>query len=79
MWDETGAVKSGTIRRETRFPSEVGEWVLSGPHIYAGIPLFKTPRSRCVQNGDYDLLDLTELPEDYPQYQLCAELHCCNL
>ena len=65
MWDETGAVKSGTIRRETRFPSEVSEWVLSGPHIYAGIPLFKTPRSKCVQNGDYDLLDLTELPEDY--------------
>ncbi len=65
MWDETGAVKSGTIRRETKFPSDPAEWVLSGPHVYVGTPLFKTPRSKCAQNGDYDLLDLTKLPGDY--------------
>lgn len=28
-------------------------------------PLFQTPRRRCVQKADYDLLDLTEIPEDY--------------
>ena len=65
MWHETGAVKSGTIRRETSFPLELNEWILSGPHVSVGIPLFKTPRAKCVQNGDYDLLDLTELPDDY--------------
>ncbi len=65
MWNETGAVKSGTIRRETRFPLDLSEWVLSGPHVSVGIPLFKTPRSECVQNGDYDVLDLTQLSDDY--------------
>src|SRR5262249_12361338 len=65
MWNETGAVKSGTIRRETRFPSDLSEWVLSGPHISVGIPLFKTPSARCVQNGDYDVLDLTQVSDDY--------------
>lgn len=65
MWHETGAVKSGTIRRETRFPLDLNEWVLSGPHVSVGIPFFKTPKAKCVQNGDYDLLDLTVLPDDY--------------
>jgi hypothetical protein len=66
MWDETNAVKKDhTIRRETRLPLGTGEWVLSGPHLSVGNPLFQTPRARCVQKGDYDLLDLTTLPEDY--------------
>jgi hypothetical protein len=65
MWHETNAVKAGTIRRETRFPSGLDELVISGPHIYVANPFFQTPRARCVQKGDYDLLDLTELPEEY--------------
>ena len=66
MWDETNAVKKDhTIRRETHFPSGAGEWVLSGPHVYVSMPLFKTPRARCIQSNDYDLLDLTSIPEDY--------------
>ena len=65
MWHETNAVKSGTIRRETRFPSGADEWVLSGPHIHVATPLFKTPRAACTKNSDYEMLDLTELPEDY--------------
>src|ERR1019366_410578 len=65
MWHETNAVKSGTIRRETRFPKCQSGFVFSGPHISVGNPLFQTPRSRCVQKADYDLLDLTVLPEDY--------------
>jgi Eco57I restriction-modification methylase len=64
-WNETNAVADHTIRRETGFPSGPGEWVLSGPHIHVATPLFKTPRAVCTKNGDYDLLDLTELPEDY--------------
>jgi hypothetical protein len=66
MWDETNAVKKDhTIRRKTRFPSDAEELVLSGPHIYVGTPLFKTPRETCTKNGDYDLLDLTTVTEDY--------------
>ena len=66
MWDETNAVKKDhTIRRETRFPKEAYEWILSGPHFYIGNPFYKTPRAVCNSNQAYDVLDLTELPEDY--------------
>jgi len=65
MWHETNSQKDGTIRRETRFPESVGEWVLSGPHFFVGNPFYKTPRRQCRLNSDYDILDLTELPDDY--------------
>ena len=64
-WDETGAQKDGTIRRETRFPANPTELVVSGPHFSVGNPLNKTPRERCYKNSDYDSLDLTVLPDDY--------------
>ena len=64
-WDETGAQRDGTIRRETRFPSALHEMVVSGPHFSVGNPLNKTPREKCVEKSDYDCLDLTELVNDY--------------
>ena len=64
-WHETGAQKDGTIRRETRFPENPAELVVSGPHFSVGNPLNKTPRERCDKNSDYDSLDLTVLPDDY--------------
>ena len=66
MWDETRGVKNyGTIRRDTGFPADPVELVLSGPHFYVGAPLYKTPREICLANSNYDCLDLTALPEDY--------------
>lgn len=66
MWDETNAVKKDhTIRRETRFPQDASEWILSGPHFHVGNPFNKTPRVICEANSHYDVLDLTELPDDY--------------
>lgn len=65
MWHETNAQKDGTIRRETVFPQDAGELVLSGPHFFVGNPLYKTPRRECTQNSHYDVLDLTTLPDDY--------------
>lgn len=64
-WDESGARKNDTIRRETRFPSSLHEMVVSGPHFFVGNPLNKTPRERCTEKGDYDCLDLTALADDY--------------
>ena len=64
-WDETGAQKDGTIRRETRFPSHPREMVVSGPHFFVGNPLNKTPREGCATNKDYDCLDLHLLSHDY--------------
>jgi hypothetical protein len=65
MWNETMSVDDGTIRRETRFPVSVGEWILSGPHIHIANPLFKTPRRVCAANGHYDPLNLTAIHDDY--------------
>ena len=65
MWHETNAQKEGTIRRQTGFPADPGQWILSGPHFFVGNPFYKTPRAECTQNSHYDVLDLTTLPDDY--------------
>lgn len=65
MFDETNAHRDGTIRRETRFAEDVGEWILSGPHFFVGNPFYQTPREGCSTHRAYDVLDLTELPDDY--------------
>ena len=64
-WHETMAQRLGTIRRETRFPADASELILSGPHFFVGNPFNKTPRRVCTQNSHYDMLDLTTLPDDY--------------
>lgn len=65
MFDETYAQSEGTIQRRTQFASEPNFWVLSGPHFYVGNPFYKTPRAICTEKGHYDVLDLTDLPDDY--------------
>jgi hypothetical protein len=65
MWHETNAQKDGTIRRDTSFPAEPTELVLSGPQFYVGSPLYKTPRAVCSSNQAYDSLDLAILPDNY--------------
>ena len=64
-WHETMSQRDGTIRRETRFPTNANEFVLSGPHFHVANPLNKTPRRVCALNSHYDVLDLTTLPDDY--------------
>jgi hypothetical protein len=65
MWDEANRVVDGTIRRDTRYPANLSEWILSGPHIYVSDPLSKTPRQRCELPTDYDPVDATAIPRDY--------------
>ncbi|MCM8885064.1 MAG: N-6 DNA methylase [Candidatus Thiodiazotropha sp.] len=65
MWHETNAQNDGTIKRQTQFPESPEQWILSGPHFFVGTPFYKTPRAECTQNSHYDVLDLTDLPEDY--------------
>lgn len=65
MWHETNAVKGSTIRRETGFPKEPKQWILSGPHIYVGNPLYKTPDTICSKPHDYSVVDLAVIPDDY--------------
>ena len=66
MWDETNAVKKdGTIRRETSFPPDVSELILSGPLFNVANPLFQTPRAICNTNRSNDCLDHSALPDNY--------------
>ena len=64
-WNETISQRDGTIRKETRFPEDPAEIVLSGPHFFVGNPFNKTPRRECTLNSHYDVLDLTALCDDY--------------
>ena len=65
MWDETNAQKAGIIRRNTSFPSDMYELILSGNHIGTCNPLFNTPREKCSGNNDTDSIDLINLSEEY--------------
>lgn len=64
-WNEVNAQQDGTMKRETRFPEDPEQWILSGPHFFVGSPFYKTPRAECTQNSHYDILDLQTLPDDY--------------
>ena len=64
-FDETNHQKNGTIRRETRFPEDASEWIVSGPHFYVGTPFNKTPNEGCRHNQDYTVIDHTTIPDDY--------------
>jgi hypothetical protein len=65
MWDETNAQKDGTIDRETQFPKDDGQWILSGPHFFVGTPFYKTPQAVCKKHHDYDQIDLETIPDNY--------------
>ncbi|EPF0045350.1 hypothetical protein ACSN7J_002926 [Enterobacter hormaechei] len=65
MWHETNQQKDGTIERNTQFPKDASQWVLSGPHFYVGNPLYNTPKVICDTHKAYDNLDLLTLPDDY--------------
>jgi hypothetical protein len=65
MFDETKAQREGVHQRKTEFSSNNTKWVLSGPHFFVGTPFYKTPRTECTLNSHYDVVDLTDIPEDY--------------
>lgn len=65
MWHETNAQNEGTIRRETCFPENINQWILSGPHFFVGHPFYKTASAVCKTHLDYDSPDLLILPDDY--------------
>ena len=69
MWHETGAQKDGTIKalpgNHTVFLEKAEDVILNGPHIFVGNPLFKIPNNPCNSKGQWSLLDLINLPDDY--------------
>jgi len=65
-WDETNDITGGFIERKTKYPNiSQFEMIYSGPHIFGGNPLYKTPRKKCIEKADYDIIDFTKIAEDY--------------
>jgi hypothetical protein len=56
--------QAGNIKRDTQFPENLEEWILSGSHFFVDSPFYKTPRAECIQNRHYDILDLRTLPDN---------------
>lgn len=65
MWNETGAQKDGIITRKVSFPDQPSDVIYSGPNIGNANPYFKTPRAVCKLNSDYDVIDLSLIPNNY--------------
>ena len=64
--EETGGVNDGIIKRKTTIPDlSKYEMVYSGPHLFVSNPIYKTPRLRCVLNSDYDVIDLSQITDNY--------------
>lgn len=63
---ETNAVDKGYIERNTCLPNkEEYQMIFSGPHFYVANPIYKTPRTKCVLNSDYDSIDPCIISENY--------------
>ena len=64
-WNEVNAVKDENILKETAFPNNIEQWIVSGPHFFVGNPLYNSPREVCDSNKAYDSIDLLTIPDDY--------------
>ncbi|WP_434692070.1 Eco57I restriction-modification methylase domain-containing protein [Hungatella sp. SB206] len=77
MWHETNRQKDGTISRDVHFPETTIDLIYSGPHIGISNPLSKTSRAICVQNSDYEVIDLTMISDNY--LQRCNYRPACDM
>ena len=67
-FDESGAQKAGITIRKTVIPNDDKyEMIYSGPHFYVANPIYKTPRSLCLLNSDYDNINLPTIKADFKQ------------
>lgn len=65
-WDETNDLNAGNIKRETRYPKiETFEMIYSGPHLFVGNPMYKTPKAICIEKADYDIIDFSKIDDNY--------------
>jgi len=65
MWHETESPKKDIIRKHNRFANNALDWILSGPHLFVGNPLYQTPNRGCKNSLDYTKIDLQLIPENY--------------
>lgn len=66
MWHETGAEKSlEVIKRKTSFTETPETLILSGPMIYVGNPIYKSPNEGCKTHRDFEPINLKDLSNSY--------------
>ena len=59
--NETTSVDKGWMTRNVKYPVlDKMELIYSGPHFFVGNPLYKTPKSVCELNSDYDIIDINQ-------------------
>lgn len=65
-WNETRAVQSCIIRRETKFPNyDNYECIYSGAFFYVNNPIFQTPKEICDTHRAYEVIDLLAIDVDF--------------
>lgn len=64
-WNEAKAQEDQIIKRNTSFPIDVTDWILSGPHIYIANCFHQTPREICNTHRAYDSIDLNSISDSY--------------
>lgn len=64
-WNEGDRTADNTIVEAPGTECRLDELIYSGPHIYVGNPLFKSPRPGCRNPRDYELVDLESIDENY--------------
>ena len=64
--NETTSVDKGWMTRNVKYPVlDKMELIYSGPHFFVGNPLYKTPKSVCELNSDYDIIDVNQISDDF--------------
>lgn len=63
--EETNGIDNGIIDRINDYVKSPYDVVYSGPHLYVAQPYYKSPYENYRVNNDYDVLDLSQIPEDY--------------
>ena len=62
--NETTSVDKGWMTRNVKYPVlDKMELIYSGPHFFVGNPLYKTPKSVCELNSDYDIIDINQISD----------------
>lgn len=62
-WNETNRTADGTLNSVAGATCDFGETVVSGPQIYVGNPIFKSPRSGCRNPRDYSSVNLQAIDD----------------
>ncbi|PCC69573.1 hypothetical protein SAMN02745121_06381 [Nannocystis exedens] len=62
---ETYQQQDGTIRRATRRPDDLAQWIVSGPHYYVATPFARDPNEACRSHMDYTTIDLAAIAPDF--------------